>query len=104
MSICQDEVFGPVITVSPFDTDDEAVSAANATPYGLSAIVFTSHLARTHRVAAQLRAGNVWVNCFWVRDLRSPFGGFGRSGVGREGSRYSRDFFTEAKTVVIDVA
>ncbi|MCW2899631.1 MAG: Betaine-aldehyde dehydrogenase [Streptosporangiaceae bacterium] len=103
-AICREEVFGPVLTVHPFDTEEEAVHAANATPYGLSAMVFTSRLARAHRVAAQLRAGNVWVNCFWVRDLRAPFGGFGRSGVGREGGGHSREFFTEAKTVVMDVA
>ncbi|MEU9247313.1 aldehyde dehydrogenase [Streptomyces sp. NPDC048385] len=102
-TICREEVFGPVITVHPFDTEEQAVQAANATPYGLSAMVFTSGLARAHRVAARLRAGNVWVNCFWVRDLRSPFGGFGRSGIGREGGAYSREFFTEAKTVVMDV-
>ncbi|WP_030385707.1 aldehyde dehydrogenase [Streptomyces sp. NRRL S-241] len=103
-AICRDEVFGPVLTVHPFDTEEEAVHAANATPYGLSAMVFTNHVARAHRVAGLLRAGNVWVNCFWVRDLRSPFGGFGQSGIGREGGRHSREFFTEAKTVVIDVA
>jgi aminomuconate-semialdehyde/2-hydroxymuconate-6-semialdehyde dehydrogenase len=102
MRICREEVFGPVITVACFDTDGEAIDAANATPYGLSAMVFTTGLHRAHRAAAQLRAGNVWVNCFWVRDLRSPFGGFGHSGVGREGGRHSRDFFTEPKTVVID--
>jgi aminomuconate-semialdehyde/2-hydroxymuconate-6-semialdehyde dehydrogenase len=102
-AICREEVFGPVITVHPFDTEEEAVLAANATPYGLSAMVFTSRLARAHRVAARLRAGNVWVNCFWVRDLRAPFGGFGRSGVGREGGGHSREFFTEAKTVVMDM-
>lgn len=103
MRICQEEVFGPVITVQPFDTEDDAVAEANATPYGLSAMVFTTHLGRAHRVAALLRAGNVYVNCFWVRDLRSPFGGFGRSGIGREGGRHSREFFTEAKTVVMSL-
>ncbi|MEU6592578.1 aldehyde dehydrogenase [Streptomyces sp. NPDC046881] len=102
-AICREEVFGPVLTVHPFDTEEEAVHAANATRYGLSAMVFTSRLARAHRVAGQLRAGNVWVNCFWVRDLRAPFGGFGRSGIGREGGGHSREFFTEAKTVVMDV-
>jgi aminomuconate-semialdehyde/2-hydroxymuconate-6-semialdehyde dehydrogenase len=104
MRICQEEVFGPVITVQPFDTEDDAVTAANATPYGLSAMVFTTRLGLAHRVAGRLRAGNVWVNCFWVRDLRSPFGGFGQSGIGREGGRHSREFFTEAKTVVINVS
>jgi aminomuconate-semialdehyde/2-hydroxymuconate-6-semialdehyde dehydrogenase len=104
MRVCREEVFGPVVTVHPFNTEDEAVAVANATRYGLSAMLFTRDLARAHRVARRLRAGNVWVNCFWVRDLRSPFGGFGQSGIGREGGRYSRDFFTEAKTVVMNVA
>jgi aminomuconate-semialdehyde/2-hydroxymuconate-6-semialdehyde dehydrogenase len=103
MRVCREEVFGPVVTVHPFDTEEEAVTVANATRYGLSAMLFTRDLSRAHRVAGRLRAGNVWVNCFWVRDLRSPFGGFGQSGVGREGGRYSRDFFTEAKTVVMNV-
>ncbi|MEU9634596.1 aldehyde dehydrogenase [Streptomyces tendae] len=102
-AVCREEIFGPVVTVHPFDTEQEAVRVANATPYGLSAMVFTSRLARAHRVAGQLRAGNVWVNCFWVRDLRSPFGGFGHSGIGREGGGHSREFFTEPKTVVMDV-
>jgi aminomuconate-semialdehyde/2-hydroxymuconate-6-semialdehyde dehydrogenase len=102
-AVCREEVFGPVLTLHPFDTEEEAVRLANATPYGLSDMVFTGDLARAHRVAGRLRAGNVWVNCFWVRDLRAPFGGFGRSGIGREGGAHSREFFTEAKTVVIDL-
>ncbi|MFE0589962.1 aldehyde dehydrogenase [Micromonospora echinospora] len=98
------EVFGPVATVTPFDHEEEAVGLANDTPFGLSATVCTTDLSRAHRVAARLRAGTVWVNCFFVRDLRAPFGGVGASGVGREGGLFSRDFFTEPKAVVVDVA
>ena len=100
--ICTDEVFGPVVTVAPFDTEDEAIALANGTPYGLNAMLFTENLRRAHRVAARLRAGTVWVNCFFVRDLRAPFGGVGWSGVGREGGNFSREFFTEPKAVVIE--
>jgi aminomuconate-semialdehyde/2-hydroxymuconate-6-semialdehyde dehydrogenase len=99
MRICRDEVFGPVVTVQPFDTEEEAVALANDTPYGLSALIFTEGLRRAHRVAGRLRAGTVWINCFNIRDLRAPFGGMGDSGLGREGGAYSREFFTEPKTV-----
>ncbi len=99
--ICTDEVFGPVVTIQRFDTEDEAVAAANSTRYGLNAMLFTENVRRAHRVAARLRAGTVWVNCFFVRDLRAPFGGVGWSGVGREGGLYSREFFTEPKAVVM---
>ena len=100
--ICTEEVFGPVVTVTPFDGEDEAVALANGTPYGLNAMLFTENLRRAHRVAGRLRAGTVWVNCFFVRDLRAPFGGVGWSGVGREGGLFSREFFTEPKAVVIE--
>ena len=100
----KDEVFGPVVTVTAFDTEDEVVGFANDTPYGLSAMVFTENLNRGHRVAGRLKSGNVWVNCFFVRDLRTPFGGMGASGVGREGGVFSRDFFTEPKTVCMQVS
>ncbi len=99
----REEIFGPVLVVAPFDTEDEAVAAANDTPFGLNAMLFTENLARAHRVAARLRAGTVWANCFFVRDLRLPFGGFGESGIGREGGNFSRDFFTEPKAVVMAV-
>lgn len=99
--ICREEVFGPVATVAPFDTEEEAVALANSTNYGLNAMVFTENLRRAHRVSAALHAGTVWVNCFFVRDLRAPFGGVGWSGVGREGGTFSREFFTEPKAVVI---
>jgi aminomuconate-semialdehyde/2-hydroxymuconate-6-semialdehyde dehydrogenase len=98
-----EEVFGPVVTVTPFDAEDEAVRAANNTPFGLNAMIFTENLSRAHRVAAQLRAGTIWTNCFFIRDLRAPFGGFGDSGWGREGGNYSREFFTEPKAVVMAI-
>ncbi|GAA1890772.1 aldehyde dehydrogenase [Actinomadura bangladeshensis] len=100
---CREEIFGPVVVVSPFDTEAEAVALANDTPYGLNAMVFTENLSRAHRVSAALRAGTVWVNCFFIRDLRAPFGGVGASGVGREGGEFSRDFFTEPKAVVMQI-
>jgi aminomuconate-semialdehyde/2-hydroxymuconate-6-semialdehyde dehydrogenase len=103
MRVCREEIFGPVVTVQPFDSEADAVGMANDSPYGLNAMVFTESLRRAHRVAARLRAGTVWVNCFFVRDLRAPFGGYGDSGIGREGGRFSREFFTEAKAVVIEV-
>lgn len=100
--VCE-EVFGPVVTIHPFDTEEEGVRTANDSPYGLNAMVFTENLSRAHRVSAALRAGTVWVNCFFIRDLRAPFGGVGDSGVGREGGSFSREFFTEPKAVVMQV-
>ena len=102
-SICRDEVFGPVATITSFDTEEEAVRLANDTKYGLNAMIFTENLRRAHRVSAALQAGTVWVNCFFVRDLRAPFGGVGWSGIGREGGLFSREFFTEPKAVVMDI-
>jgi aminomuconate-semialdehyde/2-hydroxymuconate-6-semialdehyde dehydrogenase len=102
--VCREEIFGPVVVVQPFDTEDEAVAAANDTPYGLNAMLFTENLSRAHRVSAALRAGTVWANCFFIRDLRAPFGGFGDSGVGREGGTFSREFFTEPKAVVMAIS
>ena len=97
-----EEVFGPVVTIFPFDTEEEAIALANNTNYGLNAMLFSENARRTHRVAAALNAGTVWVNCFFVRDLRAPFGGVGWSGVGREGGNFSREFFTEPKAVVME--
>ncbi|TDD80445.1 aldehyde dehydrogenase [Actinomadura darangshiensis] len=99
--VCREEIFGPVAVVAPFDTEADAVAAANDTPYGLNAMVFTENLSRAHRVSAALKAGTVWTNCFFVRDLRAPFGGAGDSGIGREGGTYSREFFTDPKAVVM---
>jgi aminomuconate-semialdehyde/2-hydroxymuconate-6-semialdehyde dehydrogenase len=100
---CREEIFGPLVVVTPFDTEAEAVALANDTPYGLNAMVFTENLSRAHRVSAALRAGTVWVNCFFIRDLRAPFGGAGASGVGREGGEFSREFFTEPKAVAMQI-
>ena len=102
--VCREEVFGPVVVIHPFETEADGVRLANDTPYGLNAMVFTQNLSRAHRVAAALRAGTVWVNCFFVRDLRAPFGGVGDSGVGREGGTFSREFFTEPKAVVMEIS
>ncbi|MBT5182694.1 MAG: aldehyde dehydrogenase family protein, partial [Actinobacteria bacterium] len=98
------EIFGPVVAVQRFDTESEVVQSANATPYGLNAMVFTENLSKAHRVAESLKAGTVWVNCFFIRDLRAPFGGAGESGVGREGGNFSREFFTEPKAVVMQIS
>ena len=97
----QEEIFGPVVTLMPFEDDAEAVALANSTGYGLAASVWTRDLKRAHRVAAQLEAGIVWVNCWMLRDLRTPFGGMKNSGVGREGGVEALRFFTEAKNVCI---
>ena len=99
--VLQEEIFGPVVTVTPFDAEEEAVAFANSTRYGLSATVWTNNLTRAHRVAAALDAGTVWINCWLLRDLRVPFGGMKESGVGREGGFESLEFFTEAKNVCV---
>lgn len=101
--VVKEEIFGPVVVVTPFDTEDEAIALANDTRYGLNAMLFTENLSRAHRLSEQLRAGTVWVNCFFIRDLRAPFGGVGDSGVGREGGNFSREFFTEPKAVVMQI-
>ncbi|HEX8169254.1 MAG TPA: aldehyde dehydrogenase [Thermoanaerobaculia bacterium] len=99
--VLQEEIFGPVVTITPFDSDAEAVAFANSTRYGLSATVWTQDVQRAHRVAAELDAGTVWINCWLLRDLRVPFGGTKDSGVGREGGFQSLEFFTEAKNVCL---
>lgn len=98
--ILSDEVFGPVLTMQSFESDDEAVEMANATDYGLAAIVYTGDHERSERVSSRLVAGTVWVNCFFVRDLRAPFGGSRNSGVGREGGTWSFDFYADVKNTV----
>jgi aminomuconate-semialdehyde/2-hydroxymuconate-6-semialdehyde dehydrogenase len=99
-----EEVFGPVVTIHPFDTEDEPVAWTQAGRYGLAASIWTSDLGRAHRVAGAIRAGVVWVNCWLKRDLRTPFGGIGDSGVGREGGAWSLDFYSETRNVCVDVA
>ena len=98
-----EEIFGPVVTLQAFDTDEEALALANATPYGLSASVWTADLSRAHRLAERIEAGVVWVNTWMNRDLRTPFGGVKQSGLGREGGWEAMRFFTEAKNVTIDL-
>lgn len=97
----QEEIFGPVVTITPFDTEEEVLQYANSTPYGLSATVWTQNLNRAHRLAEELECGIVWINCWLLRDLRTPFGGVKNSGVGREGGWEVFRFFTEAKNVCI---
>ena len=97
----QEEIFGPVVTVAPFDDEDEAIAGANATRYGLAATLWTGDVMRAHRVSERLQAGIVWVNCWMLRDLRVPFGGMKQSGVGREGGLDALRFFTEPKNVCL---
>jgi len=97
----QDEIFGPVVTLTPFDTEEELIRHANGVRYGLSTSVWTSDLKRAHRIAAAVDAGIVWINCWLLRDLRTPFGGMKDSGVGREGGWEAMRFFTEPKNVCI---
>jgi 5-carboxymethyl-2-hydroxymuconic-semialdehyde dehydrogenase len=99
MRIFQEEIFGPVVCVTPFDSEEEAVCLANDTRYGLAAYLWTSDLRRAHRVAAAVESGMTWINSHNVRDLRTPFGGVKSSGLGREGGPYSIDFYTESRIV-----
>ena len=101
--INQEEIFGPVVSLIPFDTEDEVVEMANSTKYGLSASIFTEDVRKAHRVATNIDAGIVWINTWLLRDLRTPFGGMKASGVGREGGFKSLDFFTEPKNVCIKI-
>ena len=97
-----DEIFGPVVTLQKFDTEEEALRLANWSAYGLSATIWTQDINRANRVASKVDSGIIWVNCWLLRDLRTPFGGMKNSGVGREGGWEALKFFTEAKNVCID--
>jgi aminomuconate-semialdehyde/2-hydroxymuconate-6-semialdehyde dehydrogenase len=97
----QEEIFGPVVTIMPFDKEEEAIAYANSNAYGLSATIWTENLKRAHRVAHRVKSGIIWVNCWLLRDLRTPFGGMKQSGVGREGGWEAWRFFTESKNVCI---
>ncbi len=99
----REEIFGPVVTVMPFDTEVEVLAMANDTEYGLSATLWTNDLIRAHRIADQLESGIVWINCWLVRDLRTPFGGTKNSGVGREGGWEALRFFTEPKNICVQL-
>jgi aminomuconate-semialdehyde/2-hydroxymuconate-6-semialdehyde dehydrogenase len=97
----KEEIFGPVCHVAPFDTEEEAVSMANETKYGLAASIWTTNIKRGHRVAQQMNVGITWVNCWFLRDLRTPFGGVGLSGIGREGGVHSLNFYSELNNICI---
>lgn len=97
----KEEIFGPVCHVAPFDSEEEAVAMANDTKYGLAASIWTTNLKRGHRVAQQMNVGITWVNCWFLRDLRTPFGGAGLSGIGREGGMHSLNFYSELNNICI---
>jgi aminomuconate-semialdehyde/2-hydroxymuconate-6-semialdehyde dehydrogenase len=101
--INQEEIFGPVVTIIPFKTEQEVVEMANSTKYGLSASIFTENISKGHRVAANIDSGVVWINTWLLRDLRIPFGGMKQSGVGREGGFKSLQFFTEPKNICVKI-
>jgi len=100
----QEEIFGPVVTIMPFDTEEEVLMYANSVRYGLAAVVWTRDINRAARVAQKIQAGIIWTNCWLLRDLRTPFGGVKDSGVGREGGFYALNFFTEQKNVCIEIS
>jgi len=97
----QEEIFGPVVTITPFETEEEVLMMANSTEYGLASIIWTENISRAHRMAANIQTGIVWINCWMVRDLRTPFGGMKSSGIGREGGMEALRFFTELKNVCV---
>jgi aminomuconate-semialdehyde/2-hydroxymuconate-6-semialdehyde dehydrogenase len=97
----QEEVFGPVCNIIPFDTEEEAVLLVNDSKYGLACAMWTSNLTRAHRLAGKIEVGLVWLNTWFLRDLRTPFGGAKLSGLGREGGRHSLDFYSELRNVCI---
>ncbi|WP_017381891.1 aldehyde dehydrogenase [Paenisporosarcina sp. TG-14] len=101
MRVAQEEIFGPVPVIIPFKTEEDAIDIANDSIYGLAGVVWTNDLRRGQRVTSLIHAGLLWVNCWYIRDLRTPFGGAKASGIGREGGRHSFDFYTEAKTITL---
>ena len=102
-SVNQEEIFGPVVTMIPFTTEEEVIKMANSTKYGLSASIFTENVSKAHRVAANIDSGVVWINTWLLRDLRIPFGGMKSSGMGREGGFKSLEFFTEPKNICVKI-
>lgn len=101
--IMREEIFGPCCAIMPFDTEDEAIALANDTEYGLACSIWTQNLSRGHRVAARIECGLTWVNCWFLRDLRTPFGGSKKSGIGREGGVHSLEFFTELRNICVQL-
>lgn len=99
--VVQSEIFGPVLTLQTFTTQQEAIDLANSTRYGLSSIVFTTSAERAEQVSRSIRAGIVWVNTFLIRDLTAPFGGIGISGIGREGGTHALEFHADLKTLIV---
>ena len=98
-----EEIFGPVVTLQKFKTEEEALALANACNYGLAATIWTQDISKANRVAAKVESGIIWVNCWLLRDLRTPFGGMKNSGVGREGGWEALRFFTEAKNICVQL-
>ena len=96
-----EEIFGPVVTLTPFESEAEVLALANSTEYGLASTLWTQNLTRAHRMAAKIESGIVWINCWLLRDLRTPFGGMKNSGVGREGGYNAMNFFTEQQNVCV---
>ncbi len=99
----QEEIFGPVVTITPFDSEEEVIIMANSVEYGLAATIWTENLTRAHRVAHQIESGIIWINTWLNRDLRTPFGGMKASGVGREGGFKALDFFNEDKNICVEL-
>ena len=97
----KEEIFGPLVTIMPFETEDEAIELSNGTEYGLTSILWTENLTRAHKMSARFRSGIVWINCWLLRALRTPFGGTKNSGMGREGGWEALRFFTEPKNVCV---
>jgi aminomuconate-semialdehyde/2-hydroxymuconate-6-semialdehyde dehydrogenase len=100
-AVVNEEIFGPCCHIAPFDSEEEAIAAANDSPYGLATSIWTENLTRAHRVAAQIEVGITWVNSWFLRDLRTPFGGSKQSGIGREGGVHSMEFYTELRNICI---
>jgi aminomuconate-semialdehyde/2-hydroxymuconate-6-semialdehyde dehydrogenase len=97
----REEIFGPVCHIAPFDSEEEVIARVNDSPYGLACALWTTNLSRAHRVARQIHVGLVWVNTWYLRDLRTPFGGVKLSGLGREGGRYSLDFYSDVSNICV---
>jgi len=100
-TVITDEIFGPCVHLCPFDTEEEAIELANSLPYGLASAIWSENITRAHRVAGQVEAGIIWVNSWFLRDLRTPFGGSKQSGIGREGGVHSLEFYTEMKNICV---